>query len=106
MALKFISKRKPQSETGVTAQEPGPSPNTINGLVALDIVVSPSGMAIFIYKSNQLLVDVLLDSIQNWDVSNNILRIYSLDASPLMLEFTSATEANNALIIIENALNS
>ena len=82
-----------------------PSPNTINGLYAADVVLSPSSLSLLVNKGGATLAQILVAEIIAWDIAFTTITLITLDPTNLILNFAGPTEASNALIVIENAAN-
>lgn len=105
MALVFILKRTRNSDNSGGTVNTGPTPTTINGLHSTDIVVSTSGLGLYILSGGQIAAHLLLNKIATWEVISSRITVYSLDEVPLELTFLSANEAANGLAILETAIN-
>lgn len=107
MGLNWITKNQrgnPEGQsTGLTPALP--SPSTIDGLYAADIVLSPSNLSLLVQKSGATLAQVLVAEIIAWDISFTSITLITEDPTYLILNFVGPTEAANALIVIENAAN-
>lgn len=106
MGLNWITKNQRERESASSTSSGFPSPNTIDGLYAADIVISPSGLSLLVKKSGATLAQILTNQIVAWDLTFNIITIITEDPTYLVLKFQSPVEAINALTVIESAVNS
>lgn len=106
MGLDWITKNQRERESSTSSSSSLPSPNTIEGLYAADIVLSPSELSLLVKKSGATLAQMLADKIVAWDLTFNVITIITEDPTYLILKFQSQVEAINALTIIESAVNS
>lgn len=107
MPLKFILKKQKGSSDPdyVGSNIIVPTPTVIWGLHGVDIVVSSSTYGLYVISGGQIVVHISIDKIGNWDIYGNKLMVYSIDETPLDLSFVSPTDASNALITMQNAIN-
>jgi len=106
MGLNWITKNQRERESTNSTSSGFTSPNTIDGLYAADIIISPSELSLLVRKSGSVLAQILTNKIVVWDLTFNIITIITEDPTYLVLKFQSPVEAINALTTIESAVNS
>lgn len=92
---KFTDKSKRLLTTTVTppAVTPEPTPNTATGLSATDIVTGVQNLSALVQVGSNQLQTIVLTNLNSWAVSGRDLIIQSDDPVPIVLSFTSNSEA-------------
>lgn len=103
--LKFIKKDRFSPAQPSVPQAPAPTPNVIDGLVALDLVTDVTGLSLNVIKGGVKLAHIILDKVTNWTLQGNQLLIYSEVPDLLTLIFTNPTEAQNGNDRFDTAMN-
>ena len=103
--IKFITKKERPTGTGVITP-PAASPDTISGLIGVDLLVLTPGISASIVHNTTQLAHIALNKVTNWLKNNAQLTIYSVDETPLILSFISIVEADIALATLQTGINS
>lgn len=81
------------------------SPNTIDGLVGVDIVLSNTNLSLLVQKGDILLAQVVISEIVTWSIETQLITIITMDSLYLQLKFVSNSERNIAIATIESSIN-
>ena len=85
MPLQFIDKRPRGGVVVATPGTPTVTPTIVDGLHGGDVVISISGLTMFIIQSGIVVVHAALEKIANWSVEGTRLIVHSLDETSLNL---------------------
>ena len=82
-----------------------PSPNTINGLVGMDLITETPAVSISVKLGGLKVAHFVLEDITNWDLQSTTLFIYTNDTEFWTLTFINPIEAQLGLDRLEIAMN-
>lgn len=107
MALEFITKyNRGESIISSTNNIQVFTPNIISGLVGTNIVLTLSGLSVYVYSGGQVTAHLRLKEITNWEITNpTTLTFHQDDGIDMILNFISNTDLLLGLSIIENGIN-
>lgn len=100
--IRFINKRPAETPP---VQQPEPTPNTLDGLIATDLVTDVADISLSVFVDGEKSAQIILAKVTNWEISNRTLRIFSDDTVLLLLNFINSAEAQQALTRFETAMN-
>lgn len=102
---RFFRKSNRMSNPPSEQPELPPSPNTLDGLVALDLVTETPTVSISIKVGGVKSAHIILSDVADWDLQVNKLIVFSNEPEPLSLTFINVTEAQLGLDRFETAMN-
>ena len=102
MDIQFIDKGKGKTGSGSLVPL---TPNTIDGLLGVNLVLSVDNRSILVKKSNITIATITLKKVVMWDLKSSIINVINGDPTILTLAFINNTERNIALSILEGAMN-
>lgn len=104
--LEFLLKgKRPVGGSNSASETDYITPNTINVLVATNLLLSSDNKSILVKVNNILLAQLIIREIVSYSISGVKILIISDDMDPVELTFNNASEATSAINFIDSAIN-